>query len=112
MGTLTQRNFNKPDQSMDMGERIAIDAVDIGGVKVMRVTTEPGWRWSVNTRPVQKTDSCQINHLFYVVSGRIAVRDNSGQEIEYGAGDLAHIPPGHDGWTLGDEPTVWIEIPH
>jgi len=29
--------------------------------------------------------------------------------LELGPGDLYDIRPGHDGWTLGDEPTVMIE---
>jgi hypothetical protein len=37
---------------------------------------------------------------------------DDGQELDFAAGDIAHIPPGHDGWGVGDEPTVWLEIPH
>jgi hypothetical protein len=37
---------------------------------------------------------------------------NGGKEEEFGPGDVADIPPGHDGWTASDEPVVWLEIPH
>jgi uncharacterized RmlC-like cupin family protein len=112
MSVPTKQSFAKPDSTMDMMERIRVDTVDVHGVNLSRVTTDPGWVWSVNSKPVVKTDSCQIDHVFYVVSGKVAAKDNSGVEIDYVAGDLAHIPPGHDGWTIGDEPCVWIEIPH
>lgn len=112
MNAPTKQSFAKPDSVMDMMERITIENVDVHGVNLSRVTTQPGWIWSVDSKPVQKTDSCQFDHLFYVISGEVAVKDNDGNELDYRAGDLAHIPPGHDGWTVGDEPCVWIEIPH
>lgn len=112
MSTLTKRSFAEPDSTMDMIEKITVDAVDIDGVKLMRVTAEPGWTWSVHSKPVQKTESCQVDHLFFMVSGRVAAEYDGGQKQEFAAGDLAHIAPGHDGWTIGDDPAVWIEIAH
>jgi quercetin dioxygenase-like cupin family protein len=110
--TTTKRSFDEPDTTIDMIEKIKLDIVDLVGVKLTRVTAEPGWRWSVHSKPVQKTESCQVDHVFYMVSGEVAAKDDDGRESNYVAGDLAHIVPGHDGWTIGDEPAVWIEIPH
>jgi quercetin dioxygenase-like cupin family protein len=112
MSTTTKRNFEQPDNTMDAIDKIKLDVVDVGGVQLTRVTAQPGWQWSVNSKPVQKTDSCQIDHVFLVLSGRVATQNTDGQELAYAAGDLAHIPPGHDGWTVGEEPAVWVEIPH
>ena len=39
---------------------------------------EPGWRWSVNVKPIAGTDSCQALHTGYVISGRMAVRMEDG----------------------------------
>lgn len=108
----TKQSFDQPETTMDTMDKIRLDTVEVDGVKLTRVTTEPGWRWSVHSKPVQKTDSCQVDHLFYVVSGQVGTKDNDGHQTEYAAGDLAHIVPGHDGWTIGDERAVWIEIPH
>jgi uncharacterized cupin superfamily protein len=47
--------------------------------------------------------------LAYVVSGRIAIQMDDGQTVEYGPGDVALIPPGHDAWVLGNEPFVNID---
>ena len=112
MQRTTKRNFTDPDTILDTMERITVNGVDVDGVTLSRVTALPGWVWSVHSKPVHKTDSCQVDHLFYVISGQVNTRDNDGVETEYRAGDLAHIPPGHDGWTVGAEPAVWIEIPH
>jgi uncharacterized cupin superfamily protein len=47
-----------------------------------------------------------MNHVGYVLSGRQRLRMDDGAELEVGPGDLVTIPPGHDGWTVGDEPCV------
>lgn len=87
--------------------------IKVGGKQLFRMTAQPGWKWTLDLGPIVGTETCQMDHLLYVISGRMMVKlDSSGEELELGPGDTAHIPPGHDGWGLGDEPTVWIEIPH
>jgi uncharacterized cupin superfamily protein len=51
-----------------------------------------------------------VTHVGYMLSGRLTARMNDGTEMEFGAGDLVYIPPGHDGWTIGDEPAVMLQI--
>lgn len=110
--TMTKKNFDQPDESMQPAEKIKADVVQMDDWTVIRVTGSPGWKWSNDLKPVQKTDSCQTDHLLYILSGGMTVRMDDGQEFTYAPGDLAHIPAGHDGWGLNDEPTVWIELPH
>jgi len=31
---------------------------------------------------------------------------DDGKEEEFSPGDVGDIPPGHDGWTVGNEPVV------
>jgi mannose-6-phosphate isomerase-like protein (cupin superfamily) len=112
MTTMLKKNFDTPDNIMQPAEKIKVDIVQLGNWPVMRVTASPGWKWSIDLKPVQKTESCQTDHLLYMISGNMTVRMDDGQEFEYGPGDLASIPPGHDGWDSSDKPTVWIEIPH
>lgn len=109
---MQKKNFDSPDETMQPAEKIKSEKVDIGDKTFYRVTAQPGWRWSVDLKPVFKTDSCPVDHLLYMISGRMVVRMDDGEELEYVAGDLASIPPGHDGWGTGEEPTVWIEVPH
>ncbi len=112
MAAPTKSNFAKPDQTMHPTENMTVDTVELGGHTFYRVTIQPGWRWTKDLAPVVGTKTCQMDHLLYILSGRVAARADSGEEVEFAGGDLASIPPGHDGWTVGDEPAVWIEIPH
>jgi hypothetical protein len=89
-----------------------------GGVNVVAVTPgpvgrgvfEPGWRWSEHVKPIAGTDSCQTAHLGYVLSGRMHIVMDDGSEGECGPGDVVHIAPGHDAWTVGDEPCVMVDF--
>src|ERR1700683_419867 len=112
MAAPTKSNFAKPDQSSHPTKNMAVDTLALGGHTFHRVTIQPGWRWTKDLGPVVGTDTCQMDHLIYLLSGRVVVRADSGEEVEFAAGDLASIPPGHDGWTVGDEAAVWIDIPH
>jgi hypothetical protein len=38
------------------------------------------------------------------------VRLADGTERELAAGDAFDVPPGHDSWTLGDQPYVSIDV--
>lgn len=44
----------------------------------------------------KKTDCYQALHTQYIVSGRIKVVMYDGAEEEFGPGDAAVIPPGHN----------------
>jgi quercetin dioxygenase-like cupin family protein len=35
---------------------------------------------------------------------------DDGTEKEFKAGDVVLIPPGHDGWVVGNEPVVAIDF--
>lgn len=109
---MTKKNFDKPDESNKPAGKITSDLVDMDSLKVYRVTAQSGWKWSVDLKPVVGTDSCPMDHLLYMISGKMVVKMDDGEELEFGPGDVAHIPAGHDGWGLGDEPTVWLEMPH
>ena len=89
-----------------------MEAVTIDGIKVQRITVQPGWKWSVDLKPIVKTDSCQMHHHLYILSGKLATQMTGGDVEEFGAGDVIDIPPGHDGWTIGNTPAVWLELPH
>ncbi len=45
-----------------------------------------------------------------MVSGRIKVVLDDGAEEEFGPGDAALIPPGHNAWVVGNEPVVGIDF--
>ena len=82
---------------------------EIGGL-VGRIVFEPGWRWSDHVKPIAGTDSCQAAHTCYFLSGRMKVVMDDGEEIEYGPGDFAIMPRGHDAWIVGDEACILLDF--
>lgn len=87
-----------------------MDLVTVGGATVGRAVFEPGWKWSECVKPTAGTDSCQVAHLGYMVSGQMKVVMNDGTERELKPGDVASIPPGHDAWIVGNEPCVFLDF--
>jgi quercetin dioxygenase-like cupin family protein len=105
---LERRTFDEPDEVRPFVAKGGVEIVAIGGSEVGRATFEPGWRWSKHVGPIIGMESCQMEHVGFVVSGRQRLRLDDGTEIEVSAGDLVSIPPGHDGWTVGDEACVIV----
>jgi mannose-6-phosphate isomerase-like protein (cupin superfamily) len=91
-------------------ERAKIELVNIGGGAVARFELQKGWKWSNGIRPIVKTERCEAPHLQYVISGNYREKMKDGTEFDIGPGDVASVPPGHDAWVVGDEPTVGIEL--
>ena len=104
------KNFDSPDEVRPFEGNGKADVLMIGGHTVGRGTFEPGWRWSNNVKPIAGTDSCQVSHLAYVMSGRMGIRMDDGTEAEVGPGDVFACPPGHDAWVVGDEACVALDF--
>src|SRR6266496_3497614 len=109
MAGLETKSLDSPDEARPFGKGRA-EIVTLGGMTVGRAVLEPGWRWSQHVKPIAGTDSCQVAHTGYVVSGRLKVVMDDGAEGEVGPGDAYVIPPGHDAWTVGDEPVVSVDF--
>ena len=80
------------------------------GPLAWRATFEPGFRWSEVLGPKAGTDSCQLHHTGYVVSGRLCFAPDSGDEVVLSPGDVFDVPAGHDTWVVGDEAAVIIDF--
>jgi uncharacterized cupin superfamily protein len=106
---MIKRSFGSPDETRVAGSGQAA-VVALGDVTFMKATLPPGWQWSKDVKPIAHTDSCQAPHLNYFISGRLHVVMDDGSEEEFGPGDIASIPPGHDAWVVGDEPVVGLDI--
>jgi class 3 adenylate cyclase len=87
-----------------------IDVVELDDTVVGRMTYEPGWRWSVDIRPIAGGDTCQYHHLGLTLAGNLRVQMPDGTELDLGPGDVFEIPPGHDAWVVGDEPWVSVDF--
>jgi hypothetical protein len=109
VASLESRNLDQPDESRTP-DKTEVNVVRVGGNEVGRFTFQPGWRWSECVKPVAGTDSCEMSHLGYVVSGKIHVVHDDGTTVDVGPGEAYVLAPGHDAWVLGDEPFVGIEF--
>jgi hypothetical protein len=103
------KSFDQPEEtrSFDNGH---VDLVEIAGNKVGRASLEPGWRWSEAVKPIVNTDSCQVAHVGYAISGQLHVAMDDGTEFDINGGDAYEIAPGHDAWVDGDEAFRSVEF--
>ena len=106
---MQRRRFSDPDDVRTTPHG-RIDVVELDDRVVGRMTYEPGWRWSVDVKPIAETDTCQFHHFGVTISGRLRAQMRDGTELEVGPGDLFEIPPGHDAWVVGDEPWVSVDF--
>ena len=106
---LESKSHTTPDD-VRTPDKTRVEIVRVGGFTLGRFNFEPGWRWSECIKPVVKTDSCQLSHVGYAVSGRMVVRLKDGTQKTITAGESFAIPPGHDAWTEGNERFVAIEV--
>jgi quercetin dioxygenase-like cupin family protein len=109
MAEAIRKNFSSPDEVRPITNG-KVEVVGLGEVSAMRLTFEPGWQWSKDVKPVANTESCQVHHIGYQISGRLRVKLDDGTEMEYGPGDAYNIPPGHDGWVVGNDPAVGVDF--
>ncbi len=106
-----RKSFDSPEETRPFEDNTGhVELVSLEGGVVGRATFMPGWRWSEHVKPIAKTDSCQAAHVGYVLSGRQVLLMDDGAELEIGPGDVFSIPPGHDGWTIGDEPCIVLDF--
>ena len=110
MAGLIRKSLDSPEETRPFEDgKGKLELVNLEGGPVGRATFEPGWQWSKHVQPIAGTDSCQAAHMGYFVSGRMKVVMDDGEEMDYGPGDFALMAPGHDAWTVGDEPCVVID---
>jgi len=83
--------------------------VEVGDLTIARVIQDPGWVYSRDMATVADGPWCDAHHVGVNLSGRQGILTRDGSRVEYGPGDVYDVAPGHDGYTIGDEPVVMIE---
>jgi hypothetical protein len=101
--------FAKPDEVREFPKGL-VELVKVGGATVGRAVLQPGWSWSSSIKPIAKTKSCEAAHFQYHVAGTLRVRMDDGSEFDCKAGDVSHLPPGHDAWVVGNEPVIVVDF--
>ena len=75
--------------------------------KVGRLSA-PCWKWSTHAGP--QTGKPSGNHVGYILSGTMMIKDFNGIETEVGSAEAFEVGPGHDAWVVGDEPCVALDF--
>jgi len=90
--------------------KITKETVALEGVSVTRVTCGVGAKWSQDLKDYVGTESCQLPHVALVLSGKLHVVMDDGSSEDFNKNNVMLVPPGHDAWTVGDEPCVFVEF--
>src|SRR3990170_1581343 len=108
MADAFSKSFERPDDVVEF-PLIRTRIVELGDLTVGELVSQPGWRWSVHVRPTVGGEWCQARHVGFIVSGKLGIDFSDGTRAEFAPGDVFDVPPGHDGFTVGDEPCVNVE---
>lgn len=99
-----------PDEVRPFAAKGHVDVVHLPTGDAGLGVFEPGWRWSECVKPLAGTDTCQVAHAGYVLSGHMHIAMDDGNEGDVGPGDFFSIAPGHDAWTVGDEACRMVDF--
>lgn len=89
---------------------LSVDEVEAGIGRVKRVIYPPGWSWTDNMSDITGTDTCRHAHVGFIAQGTMVVRFDDGCEVTYTAPAAVIVEPGHDGWVVGDDAVVLIQV--
>lgn len=109
MTSIVKKSFDSRDELRNP-PKTRIEVVDLNGLTAMRAVFQPGWKWSECVKPTAGTESCEVAHLGYMLSGEMVVKMDDGDEPHLKAGEAVSIPPGHDAWIVGDDECVFIDF--
>jgi class 3 adenylate cyclase len=87
----------------------ATSQVRLAGTVVSHHVLQPGWSWQEHAQPEVGTASCELYHRGVVLSGRMGVRTDEGEEVVVGPNQVFDLPPGHVTWVEGDEELVMVD---
>ena len=109
MARLQAKSLESPDEvrPTPFGH---VDIYNLDDLVIGRMVFQPGWHWMEHVQPIAGTSLCQYHHVGVCVSGRLGNRLEDGTTNEIGPGMVYEIPPGHDGWVIGDEPFVAYDV--
>jgi mannose-6-phosphate isomerase-like protein (cupin superfamily) len=107
--SVQKKRFESPDETRSF-DKSRVELVKLGDNLVGRATLEPGWSWEKCVKPTVKTDSCQLAHTQYIVSGHLKIIMDDGTEVQFGPGETGYVPPGHNSIVVGNEPVIMVDF--
>ncbi|MFE3190383.1 cupin domain-containing protein [Nocardia sp. NPDC059240] len=102
------RDFAAPDEVRAF-EHGQMEVLHVQGADIGRLVLKPGWRWSLDVKPMAGTEYCEAPHFQYHVSGTLHIQMADGTEFDAVPGMVTALPSGHDAWVVGDEDVVVVD---
>ena len=101
----------------DLGEPEAVVSHPLGDTYQVRLAQtvisrhvlQPGWSWEEHARPTVGTRSCELYHRGVVLSGRMGVRTDEGEQLMICPNHVVEVSPGHVTWVQGDDELVMVD---
>ena len=109
MTSVEAKDFSTQADEVMTPNNARVEMVNVGGQRIMKLTAEPGWKWSNDIKPMVG-QCCQAKHIGVIVEGSVTCRHDDGSEITYSSGSAYAIEPGHDAWVNGNTPAVAYEF--
>jgi class 3 adenylate cyclase len=109
MARVQSKSLDAPDEVRRVPNG-TIEIYTLDDIVIGRTVFEKGWHWATDVKPIAGTTLCQYHHVGVCISGRLGVRMEDGTMSEVAPGTVFDIPPGHDGWVIGDEPWVTYDV--
>ena len=107
MASALKKSLDAPDERIQV-EGIAADIVQVGDAAISRNTFQPGAHCALGGKRVsgnqRANQSCQAHHTGVLTEGQLHIEMDDGSTLDLGPNDVFDIPPGHDGWAIGDVP--------
>ncbi|MBV9506669.1 MAG: hypothetical protein JO323_16880 [Acidobacteriia bacterium] len=89
---------------------VEVDVAQTGSVRMKRMIYPPGFTWAKDLSGVLGSPLCMHSHVGFMARGQINVRYADGCVEEFKAPQFVAVQPGHEGWVVGDEAAVLIEV--
>ena len=109
MARLQAKSLEHPDEVRPTPHG-RIDIYNLDDLVIGRMVLEPGWHWKEHVQPIAGTTLCQYHHVGVCIAGQLGSRMEDGTTNLIGPGMVFEIPPGHDGWVVGDEAFVAYDV--
>ena len=101
----TKSLATQADDAKDM-PNARMEAVNVLGNRVVKLTLAPDWKWSRDISPVVGTATCKAAHVDVIVEGTIHCVCEDGTEATYTSCDAYAISPNHDARCVGGKQAV------
>jgi class 3 adenylate cyclase len=105
MAAPAKKSLTSPDEHVE-GPGVEADAVALGDSIVSRNVFQPGAHCPEISQMGNRL--CMAHHTGVVLDGSLHIEMQDGSVIDLGPDEVFDIPPGHDGWAVGDRP--WTAV--